>query len=187
MRKALAGLALSLAGTFALATESHATVISYDVSNIGGNTWVYTYAVTNNNGPGGAAISAFDVIFGSTLFANLRVTALPLGWIGAPLQPEPPPIDDDGLFIGLTLPFLGFGVEHGETLGGFQVRFDFLGAGTPASQIFQILHPWRLFPIEMGQTVRVAVTEPGALALFAVAAGLFGVVLLRRRRLAARL
>jgi len=183
MRKAVATLALSLAAALAVAPDARATIIGYDAANVSGNTWLYSYTVTNDNADGGA-VSVFDILFAADLFANLDLVSLPFGWAGGAF--EPGTIDDDGLFIGVTLPFLGFGIDQGETLGGFRVRFDFLGAGTPGAQLFQILDPYTLRVVETGATVRrIAVSEPGVLALLAVAIGAFGIVLPGWRRVAA--
>jgi hypothetical protein len=167
MKKALTSLALLCA--LLAASHARATIITYDAANVSGDTWIYTYTITNNNS-GGGPISAFDVVFGANLFANLELVSLPLGWIGGTANPEPPPIDDEGFLIGWTLPFLGFGVDLGETLSGFSVRFDFLGSGIPGAQFFEILNPYSLRVIEVGQTIgRTAVTEPGVLALLLAA------------------
>jgi hypothetical protein len=183
MKKPLTSLAL-LCALFT-AAHAHATIISYDVTNVSGNTWVYSYTITNNNS-GGGPISAFDVVFASNLFANLELESLPLGWIGGTANPEPPPIDEEGFLIGWTLPFLGFGVDLGETLSGFSVRFDFLGTGIPGAQFFEILNPFSLRVIEVGQTVRrTAVSEPSALALALAALLAAGALAVWRRRAAA--
>ena len=182
MKKAFASLAL-IAALFA-ASHARATIITYDLTNVSGSTWTYTYTITNNNS-GGAPVSAFDVVFASNLFANLELVALPLGWIGGTANPEPPPIDDEGFLIGWTLPFLGFGVDLGETLSGFSVRFDFLGAGLPGAQLFEILNPFSLRVIEIGQTARrTAVSEPGVLALLLAALAAYAVFATRRHRAA---
>ena len=180
MKKTLTSLALLCA----LFTASHAraTIITYDLTNVSGSTWVYQYTISNNN-TGGGPISAFDVVFASNLFANLELVSLPYGWIGGTANPEPPPIDEDGFLIGWTLPFLGFGVDLGETLSGFSVRFDFLGTGIPGAQLFEILNPFSLRVIEIGQTVqRTAIAEPSVLALL-LAALLAACAVAARRRL----
>lgn len=167
MKKTLTSLALTCA--LCIASHANATIVVYDVTNVSGNTWIYNYTIHNNNS-GGGPISAFDVVFASNLFSNLELVALPTGWIGGTANPEPPPIDEEGFLIGWTLPFLGFGVDLGETLSGFSVRFDFLGTGIPGAQFFEILNPFSLRVIEIGQTVRrTAVAEPGMLALLLAA------------------
>lgn len=167
------GLFISLLGT---AFAARATLITYDVKNIGGDTWEYNYAVTNDTN---AAIYEFALDFGIGQYRNLAATAAPSGWDPA-VFPSDPGLPDNG-FVDFLALYPDAAIESGQTLGGFAVSFDFLGDGTPGAQLFMILDPdFVLDPVS--GTTRLAtspvpVPEPATLLL-----SLLGVVALLHRR-----
>jgi hypothetical protein len=62
---------------------------------------------------------------------------------------------------------LSGGIASGGTLGGFQVQFDFLGAGAPGSQAFTVVDPFTFDNLEGGLTVATTVIPlPAAAWLF---------------------
>lgn len=164
-------LITSIFGLVAVASfsvQADAAIIRYDVTPDTGSSWIYDYEVENDTGTD--PIAQFTIFFDRSLFSNLSVVATPAGWDDAFVaQPETGPVVfDDGFFDVLSAP--GFEIGPAALLGGFRVRFDFLGAGTPGSQLFDIIGADGFTPVFSGITIprRVAVPEPGGLALLAL-------------------
>ena len=141
--------------------------IQYSVSDLGGGTWEYTYAVENDLG---FDIDEFTIWFDYTLYKNLAVIASPADWDSIVIEPDTD-IPDDGFFDSL---FLVSGIVDGASLGGFLVSFDYLGAGTPGSQFFEIVDPDTFDVLDVGFTTVTAIPVPGAAWLLGSALGLFG-------------
>ena len=64
------------------------------------------------------------------------------------------------LFQGISMA-LADGIALGDALGGFSVTFDYLGAGTPGSQLFSIVDPNSFDELDSG--ARSSVPQPGTL------------------------
>ena len=150
-----------------------ATSINYDVLNIDGNTWEYTYTV--NNDTLGFDIDEFTVYFDHGLFENLIATSTPASW--DPLVVEPGNFfNNNGSYDALAL---AGGIAPGSSVGSFSVRFDYLGAGTPGSQLFEIVDPITFDLLEdQGQTSLIPV--PAAVWLFG--SGLISLLVASRRK-----
>jgi hypothetical protein len=58
---------------------------------------------------------------------------------------------------------LGLGIAPNTVLSGFSVEFDFLGAGIPSSQLFDIIDPNTFAVLESGTTSPVPI--PGSIIL----------------------
>ncbi len=116
--------------------------IFYEVDNLAGNRWEYTYTVENQTAN---PIDQFTIYFDPTIYLNLDVTGFsPLDWDGFASAPGDNLPDDDFVDWCATGPFCFqdiAGIDLGETLSGFSVAFDWLGAGTPGSQFFEIINP----------------------------------------------
>jgi hypothetical protein len=147
------------------ATWSEATVITFDVAAVAGNTFEYTYVVENDTLS--VDIEELAVYFDVDLFENLRLATTPPDWDPVVVQPDAL-LRDDGFLDVLAL--LG-GIPPGGSLGRFTVQADFLGTGVPSRQRFEILDPVTLAVLDSGFTVpatTVPVPEPGLLWLFGV-------------------
>lgn len=159
---------------------ARATVISYDAAPVAGNTWLYSYEITNT---GSASIEEFTLFFDRALFTNLSVVSVASGWSPFIAQPDPF-LPDDGLFDAFAE--TASPLEAGATLGGFSVRFDFLGLGAPGAQLFDILRSEPFAIVESGRTQArgepLPVAEPPGLALAVASLLLLGAGAWTRRR-----
>ncbi len=142
------------------ANTSSASTVSYDVTNISGNTWEYTYTVSNDTLA--VDIEEFTIFFDYTAYENLALATAPTDWDPLAIQPSTT-LPDDGFYDALAL---SGGIAAGGSLGGFTVRFDYLLGGTPGSQAFDIIDPITFATLDSGQTVLAAVPVPAAIWLF---------------------
>ncbi len=146
------------------ATPAQATTIEFDVASLGGNTFRYDYTVENNSL--GDVIEEFTIFFDLGLYENLVVPDAPADWDPIAIDPDGS-LPDDGFYDALAL---GMGVDVGGSLGGFSVSFDWLGAGTPGSQVFNVIDPFTFATLDSGATSSSApapVPEPASLLLVA--------------------
>jgi hypothetical protein len=113
-----------------LGVLADSTQVLYQVSNVSGNEWSYTYTV-NNSAPF-VANEALTVFFPGGLFSNLQdPPPSPGGWFTLSLQPDTTLLTD-GLYTALALN------DGASLVGPFTITFNYLGPGTPASQNFSI-------------------------------------------------
>lgn len=139
-------------------TNAQATIVEYSITDSSAGHFEYTYSVTNDNL--GIPIEEFTIWFDTDLYDNFTITTqepLASQWDEIILQDT-----GFGLPIGYDALALGSGIEPTETISGFSVSFDWLGAGLPASQFFEIIDPLTFETIDFGFTV----PEPSTLLMF---------------------
>ena len=154
---------------------ARATTVFYEASNISGNTWEYSYTV--NNDMLTVDIEEFTIFFDVGLYENLVATSTPVDWDPLVIQPDPF-IPDDGFYDALAL---AAGISPGNSLGGFGVQFDYLGAGTPGVQGFDIVDPFTFDVLDSGFTQVVPL--PAAIWLFVTGLlGMFGLGAAQNRK-----
>jgi hypothetical protein len=137
-----------------IGTNTQAATVTYDTALISGNTWKNTYSITNDTL--GADIEEITIFFTVGLYENLIASTTPAGWDPLVIDPDPF-IPDDGFYDACAAPpgdfcFTLSGIIPGATLSGFSVIFDYLGAGTPGSQSFDIVNPNTFAVLESGAT-----------------------------------
>jgi hypothetical protein len=172
-----------------LAGPANAVTIAYEATQLDATAWRYDYRVTNE--AGADPLQEFTIAFALGSFASLREAVSPAGWDGLigvvdPLLPADGYVDWCA-FDGISC--TGPGLAGGETLSGFSVVFDWLGAGSPGSQPFDAIAPQPFAIVASGFTVpfkpATTVPEPPTLALFGVALLALGVTRSPRRTLPA--
>ncbi len=129
--------------------------IYYEVNNLSGNSWEYSYTVDNQLT---TPIDEFTVWFTLGMYENLAITGSPTpDWDGFTAEPDPG-LPDDGYADWATY---GLSIDPGEVLGGFSVTFDYLGAGTPGEQFFELFDA-NFDLLSDGQTQLLVVMPPAS-------------------------
>jgi len=124
-----------------------AATVNYTATHVGGTTWRYDYVLTNDSLL--VDIEEFTIYFAPNLYANL-VAGPTAGWDILVIQPDSQ-IPDDGFYDGLVMGLSG--IAPGGVAAGFSVTFNYLGAGTPGTQPFEVVDPQSFAPILSGSTV----------------------------------
>ena len=156
-------------------SAAHATSIGYTATALGGTQWRYDYTVSNTTLA--VPIEEFTIFFSVGPYLNLLDVSTAPGWDLLLVQPDPA-IPDSGYLDALAL---AGGIAPGASAAGFSVTFDYLGTGSPGSQLFAILDPLTFVAIDTGGTQAVPLPSTPCLLL----AGMLAMLCLRRRQLAA--
>lgn len=159
-----------LGGMLSSVEASLETNILYSVDHIAGNRWRYTYEVQNTSfAPG---IEQFTIWFELGLYENIQEESssyVQSDWIENIWQPEPLLLDNGKYDAkALTTP-----VSIANNYLGFSVSFDWLRAGTPGAQYYEIIDPTTFVTMTDGYTV---IPEPVSMFLLS-----FGGLLLLRK------
>lgn len=166
MFKLRLALTIALTSSFWGVADANASLISYDVTSLGGTTWRYDYTIANDSLE--VPVEEFTVYFAAGSFLSLRSPAGPNNWDVLAVEPDTA-LPDDGFFDALAL--IG-GLMPGGVQNGFSIEFDFLGSDTPGSQFFEFLTA-SLDILDVGFTQPAAapapVPEPASGPLFASA------------------
>ena len=149
-------LALALLG----ALPARAAQVYYTVENLGGNRWLYAYQLDVFRYSTGYG---FSVFFDPERYAALSTAAPAPGpdWTALVVQPDLG-LGADGFYDAEAL------YDDSTRLAVFRVSFDWLGAGSPGDQPFEVREPSPSFAVvESGTTIA---PEPTALAQHALIA-----------------
>lgn len=141
--------------------------IWFEVSELSGGRWQYTYDVTNANIMAG--VFEFTIYFNFDLYDGLMVESngvLAATWDEIVWDP----MDRPGIAGGYDALAEVFAIGPAMTASGFSVSFDWLGEGMPGSQDYEIVNPDTFEVIDSGQTI----PEPATLLLFGLSALLAG-------------
>jgi len=159
--------------TNVLITRLYATTIDFAVADLGGNKYEYAYTVKNDSLA--FDINEFTVFFAFGLYRNLSVTTPVPDWSEITIDPDlilGNPIE--GFYDALALTS---GIAPGAIATGFSVSFDWLGAGIPVAQRFEVVDPVTLSVLDSGLTE--IIPEPGTFGLLSLGL-LTGIGVLRK-------
>lgn len=118
-----------------------------------GNQWFADFVVTGDGAP--PVINDFTIYFPDASFANLALNSSAPNWDSLLVQPDTG-LHSPGFLDSLAL---GSGIANGASLGGFEVKFSFLGQGIPPALHFDI-NDANFHPLFSGITSVTAVPEP---------------------------
>lgn len=162
------------------AVPAVANTITFNLQNLGSNTFRYTYTVSNDGtlGPG-VSIRLFDILFDPALYDETSLTIVTPGplnsqWSQQILLSVP------GVPAAYDAYAISLGIPSGQSVTGFAVEFTWLGGPAgPGVQPFEIYDPNTFALLESGTTSAnaAAVPEPSSLALLGI--GLSAIVLIR--------
>lgn len=156
----------------------YATSIIYATSNLGGESWEYTYSVTNNTLL--SDIEEFTIFFDYGLFDNLTVTTPLADWDEFAVNPDLIfGVPDDGFYDALAMVS---GIAPGATKTDFSVSFDWLGSGSPGAQSFEIVDSTTFDILDSGKTAPASAPVPEPSTLLLLASGLIGLNLFSKKR-----
>lgn len=147
-----------------LAAESASALqITYTQLAHSGTHYEYGYTLTNDSA---VSIEEFSIYFDAGAYGNLQVLSSPAYWDPLVAQPE---FVLDGFVDWLAL---GNVLAQGESLGGFNIAFDWVGSGSApfAQQYFEVYDPLTFDVLASGetsfvQTDPVSVPEPSTIGL----------------------
>lgn len=158
-----------------ISLKSNATLIEYELSHISGSRYQYEYTITNDSISDG--IQWFTIYFDELLYSNLSIsslTSVPSDWKLIARNPEPY-VSYIGYFDAYSF---GEPISLNESLGGFVVEFDWLSAGLPGEQLFDISDASLLASIDSGFTSSLTSSDHSAIpepsTLFITILFLFG-------------
>ena len=156
IRAAIVLLALAGAG------QAQAVQVYYTVQNLGGNRWLYAYRLDAFPYSGGYG---FSVFFDPALHAAISTAAPAPGsdWDALVVQPDPA-LGADGFYDAEAL------YDDATIAAVFRVSFDWLGAGTPGDQVFEVREPAPSFAAVESGTTRAPEPTPWVQAATAVLA-----------------
>jgi hypothetical protein len=166
--------ALILLTSMASAQEAR---IEYSLAGLGAGQWQYNYTVTNVSL--GQNIGEFTIYFDYGLISNVSVqtpTPLKNQWSEIILPADG--VLHQGPIYDAACVGSVYSIAAGQSVGGFAVRFNYTGVGTPGSQNFEIVDPATFATLAAGRTI----PEPGMMMLLLLG----GATALRRRRVKMR-
>ena len=164
---------LTLAALCSSAAAGLITQVDYELLDLSNGRWQYNYQITNLSLD--APITEASFLFDGGLYANLEVASqnIPSGWNeSADVQPNIGPPEWEGLYAVWTE---GQGIGPGQTSRWYSVSFDWIGAGEPGAQEYEV---YDANFTELDKGITQLIPEPTA--LFLLVSG--SVVFFRRRK-----
>jgi hypothetical protein len=126
-----------LAVLFAVSAHTHALLIEYNLTDLGGSQYQYDYTVTND-GSIASNISLFSINFDIALYDEASLTPILSSDVITNWDLQ---VLASSLFIPAALDFfaLGSGLDVGESFSGVSIEFTWLDAASlPNNQSFDV-------------------------------------------------
>lgn len=155
-----------------------ALLIDYEEISQVGNTYQYSYTFFND---GSADIDEVSIFYEVGLYDNLSIIGSPTDW-----DPLVYPVNDPPGAEGVADWFaFGAPLGAGDSLAGFDVQFDWLGAsGGPGGQYFEAYDfNFDLLSSGSATNVNATVPEPDLLLLFSLGMVVLGFSRVSRKKL----
>ena len=173
-------LLASLIGAAALVAPLHAAGAGINATyhSLSGSQWAVDFIVTGDGTP--SVIGDFTIYFPETSFAALSLAASPANWDSLVVQPDSA-LHSPGFLDSLAL---SGGITNGTSVSGFEVKFNFLGSGSPPPLRFDI-NDANFHAVYSGLTsvtAVAAVPEPETAWLIILGLGAIGGARVRRQR-----
>ncbi len=148
-------------------SAANAGVIDYTATSLGGNLWRYDYAI--NNPTPSLGFDEVTIYFDVVNFGALSAQVAPAGWDAIVIQPDTV-VASDGFYDVLNLGGL---LGAGASFSGFSVTAEWLGAGSPGAQAYDLIDSVNFSVVGSGRTTEVVsqVPEPTSLSLVLLALG----------------
>ncbi len=118
-------------------TGAQAAVITQTYQNLAGNHWSSEFTVANDGTP--VVLTGFTLYFAETRFTNLLLTGSPSTWDSLLIPPDLA-IPAPGFLDAFVLDPLD-ALQLGQSQGGFNFTFDYIGQGLPGAMSFDINDP----------------------------------------------
>ncbi|WP_045226209.1 hypothetical protein [Methyloterricola oryzae] len=167
--------------TLGISANCHASLINFDLVDLGQNQFRYIYTIENDGTlPNGGDVLLFDILFDPALYreSSLIISSDPslsASWDQQILASAPGiPATFDALSTGT-------GIGSGTSLTGFAIDFIWLGTGRPAGQQFEIYDPTTFDLLKAGSTTSVATPVPLPASLYLMLSSLMGYFVIGRR------
>ncbi len=171
VRKLCAALLLCAA-----TSAAQAIIVQHELTQGAGNHWTVKFDITNDGSL--PEVSNFTVYFDWAYASNLQLLASPGTWDTIVIEPDTA-LSSDGFVDALVLDPVD-ALLTSQSLGGFELEFDWAAAASPASFQFTVNDPDTLEVLESGSSIRAAHSIPEPATGWVAALGL-GLILSQRR------
>lgn len=166
-QRLLQSLAMSIGALALIVSTAHAATVAYEVTFLGGNQWRYDYTV--NNSMPSLRFDELTVYFDVNRYSTLASPLAPPGWDPIVIQPDIH-IPANGFYDALNLSGIN---TTGASISEFFVSFDYIFAGTPSSQTYELVDSSTFSIVGSGMTIEAPVVpnppstvpEPSSLLL----------------------
>ncbi|MEN6384196.1 MAG: hypothetical protein ABFD79_03265 [Phycisphaerales bacterium] len=139
---------------------TQATVIKYSFNNLDSGNFEYVYTITNDTLT--VPIEQLTIWFDQQFYNNLQIVFQP--HLANDFDEIILPATGLGVPLGYDVLAISGGINIGQSVSGFSIRFNWLGDGLPGTQHYEIIVPATNHTIDSGFTI----PEPATLLLLSL-------------------